>query len=559
MSRRVCFVFFTAAVLASALVCEPTCAQSGPVKSGPTVTPPVAPQAAPRVAPAVAPASTPANYDTLDRYQTVLRTLLEGIRSDKDGTQHAALAALRQLRDPALGPLFERLINSEDWSLRVDCVLGLAELSASGKVDIARVEQLPGEADREAAINAVIALKLVDSAQVKAMLAWSDLPSSQRVILAGELRRLGEAPDSALLIRLASSKTPEVAGLAVGILLDLKAAQAAQLAAKSREQIAALAPATRSAVIAQIAEACSVDGLVGAGPYIASLLTLPELTEENRQRTLGSLLVLSPTDAYPALAAAVIADRSTQSLLRYGSVLLASGARAPAAEWARFRSSAEARDEVLDAIADAGSALTDGDFTNAYAKLVATERRSVLRGALDGAHRIGPTADRAFGLACLALIMKPGPTPPQVSDTLLLSLFRLAELEPGELRGPLATDPLDPPTQDALLMALLNAGTPAAAEVARTIQGRASRTGEGQIAVLVARNSPSITPAELEELMRVAGGGVNVAFPVRTQAAWLWLRHSKKINDAIAMIAPDTSTTPVDKTQVEKSQLEKTQ
>ncbi|RLS24366.1 MAG: hypothetical protein DWH74_02990, partial [Planctomycetota bacterium] len=114
----------------------------------------------------MAPASTPANYDTLDRYQTVLRTLMEGVRSDKDGTQHAALAALRQLRDPALGPLFERLINSEDWSLRVDCVLGLAELSASGKVDIARVEQLPGEADREAAINAVIALKLVDSAQV---------------------------------------------------------------------------------------------------------------------------------------------------------------------------------------------------------------------------------------------------------------------------------------------------------------------------------------------------------------------------------------------------------
>ena len=160
-----------------------------------------------------------------------------------------------------------------------------------------------------------------------------------------------------------------------------------------------------------------------------------------------------------------------------------------------------------------------------------------MRAALDGARRMGPDAERAFGLACLALVLKPGPTPPALSETLLLSLFRLAETTAEPFRAALATPDLDEPTRDALLMSLANAGTPAAAEIARTVQGRSSRLGEGLIAVLVARNAPTLAKAELDELMRVAGGASNVAFPVRVQAAWLWMKHANRTGDALAALA----------------------
>jgi hypothetical protein len=92
-----------------------------------------------------------------------------------------------------------------------------------------------------------------------------------------------------------------------------------------------------------------------------------------------------------------------------------------------------------------------------------------------------------------------------------------------------------------MLMALLNAGTKEAADVANTMKGKTSRLGEGQIAVLHARNAATLTPAELEELMLVAGGAVKVALPVRQQAAWLWMKHANRSADATAALSQPAS------------------
>ncbi len=474
------------------------------------------------------------SYDALDPYRDAVQMLKSGISSTADGSQHAALVSLRQLRDPSLVPLFERLIRSDDWSVRVDSVLGLAELSPNGKVDIERIASLPGETDRDTAITAVLALKLADAEQVRSMLDWSDLPSTSRVLLAGELRRLGQSPDAALLNRLAKSKTPEVAGLATAILIDMKAKDSDVLAQTCVAQVAALPPASRGNAVAQIAEACSSDKLAGAGAFVASLLKLPEIPADSRMRAIGSLLVVSPVDAYAPLAEAVAADRSQVALVRYAVVLLASGARAPAEQWAQFRNG----DAMLEAIADAGAAIAKGDNTLAFNQLVALERRVVLRAALDGARRLGPDAEKAFGVACLNFILKPGNVPDQLRESLMLAIFRLAEVAPNELKAALASNTVEESFKDQILLALLSSGTTEATAVARTAQGKTNRGGEGKIAVLVARNSDKVTPDELRTLWQVAGGATNLPAPIRTQAAWLWLKHSNKINEAIAELAP---------------------
>jgi hypothetical protein len=479
-------------------------------------------------------AGTAQSYDSVDRFQTVLRTLREGVLSGNEGVQHASLVALRQLREPTLQRLFERLAEGDDWSARVDSVLGLAELSESGRIDISMVERLPGERDREAAINATLSLRLADRGQVEAMLAWSDLPSSQRVLLAAELRRLGGEPDTAMIVRLANSRTPEIAGLACCILLDMKAREAAPLSAKVRDLIDGLPPATRSAAIAQIADACAANRLAGSGAFLASLLSLPELADEARMRALGNLLIFSPTDGYAPLEAALAADSSQAALFRHASILLASGAPAPASVWARFRNG----DAMLESIADAGTAITAGERARAYRACIELERRVILRAAIDGANRIGTDAERDLGLACLEFVLRPGPTPPQMSEPLLAAMFRLAEIAPEEFRAALATPELDSATKDALLMSLLHGGTAVAADVAKTAKGGATRLGEGQIAVLAARHATSLAPAELEELMLVAGGAVNVSLPVRIQAAWLWMKHAGKVDVALAALLP---------------------
>ena len=56
-------------------------------------------------------------YDSIDAYATAMRPLKTALASPNESVQHSAMAALRQLRDPALAPLLERLRTAERWTL----------------------------------------------------------------------------------------------------------------------------------------------------------------------------------------------------------------------------------------------------------------------------------------------------------------------------------------------------------------------------------------------------------------------------------------------------------
>ncbi len=439
------------------------------------------------------------------------------------------MVALRELHDPTLKPLLEKLLKSDDWSLRVDSVLGLAELDPSGKVDIALVQSLPGEGDRETTINAILALELLDTSRVQSMLAWDDVPTAQRLLLACELRRLGGAPDSALVLKLTESKTPEIAGLATALLTDLQDPRAQEIQTRVLAEIAALGARTRSEIVAQIASACSMSRLTAAAPFVAALIALPDLTPDARMRSLGSLLVLSPEVAYPVFAAAVEADRSQTSLMRHASILLASGVRAPKSEWDRLRNG----DGLIEAFADAGTELGESKDDEAYARLLALKHRVALRAALEGARRLGPSSDRALGKACATFLLAQKREAAPLAESLTQAMGRLAKIAPEELRAALEGVADDRAIQESLLLALLSAGSPQASAVAQIAHGDASRLGEAMIAILAARHAETLTPAELDLLATVAAGGTGASSAIRTQAAWLWLRHAQRTQPAI--------------------------
>lgn len=474
-----------------------------------------------------------AQYGPVDPYESAVRVLREGIQSRNDGLQHAAMVALRELRDPATRSLLEKLLRCDDWSLRVDSVLGLAEIDPARKIDPALIAALPRESDRDLAISAVLALELADQERVKTMLAWEDIAASQRVLLAGELRRLGGEPDRAELGKLLDSKTPEVAGLALAILLDLGAPEATAATERIRAMIAELPPRSRSAAVAQIADAASIDGLKGSAPFVASLLALPDLAGDARARALGSLLVLDAEAGYPVLAKAVAEDRSQVALMRHAAILLASGARAPATEWNRLRNG----EPLIETIADAGVLLAASDDAAAYRKLVGLKHRITLRAALEGARRLGSSADRTLGLECLQLFESDQRTLGPLLEPVMRALARLAVVAPEELRPALERAAVRSDAQEPLLLVLAAAGTPEAAQVAASASGKTSRLGEALITVVRARTATEVTPDELQVLGNIAGGAVPVDPAVRVQASWLWLRHAKRLDGAIDSIA----------------------
>lgn len=491
-------------------------------------------------------------YGPVDPYDASLRAVREGIASRNGGTQHAAMVALRGLGSPSLRPLFERLVASDEWSLRVDAVLGLAELGAgrdtasevagAPRLDLSLLDALPTETDRETTIGAALGLGLLDASQIESILGWDDLRTPQRALLALELRRLGGRPDDGAIRRIAESRTPEVALVGAALALDCGTADAPGLADAAFGLVEAIsAERSRSGIVAQVVDSCSANGLRGAAAFAARLAALEGIAPEARLKALGSLLVLDASVARPLLEAIAADDRSQLGLMRLASVLVASGVALPEADWNRIRNG----DRLLETIADAGIAIGAGDLEGGYAKLAELRHRVTLRAAVDGARRAGPSAERAIGLAALGLLSRGdrrelGP----LAESVLLALARLAREEPAALREALAGAEGDRDLQEALLLALSSAGTEAAAEVARVARGRTSRLGEALVAVLDARNAEQVDPATLEMLALAAGGGVAVDPTIRLQAAWLWLEHAGRTDDAMQALAPAAADAP---------------
>jgi hypothetical protein len=479
----------------------------------------------------VSTAPVSAQYGPVDPYDSAMRALRDSIGSSNDAEQHAGMVSLRELRDAQLKPLLQKFLHSDDWSLRVDSVLGLAELDVSGKIDTNLVGSLPAEGDQETAVATAVGLGMLDADRINAMLAWDDLPSPQKLLLACALRKLGGTPDVALVTKLTESRTPEVAVLATALLLDLGSADPAA-ADRARATLSALPPKTRAAIVAQSAEGSSANNLKGAAPFIASLIELPDVADDARLRALGSLLVLAPEVAYPVLAARLERDRSQTSLMRFAAVLLASGVRAPKTEWDRLRNG----DALIEALADAGTAIGESRDQDAYAQLLALKHRVALRAATEGSLRLGDSAERALGLAAAKYLVEERRAAAPLIESLTRAIARLAQVAPTELAALLASVEDDRALQETFILALASAGTREAAEVAAAARGKSSRSGEAMIAVLGARHVDNASEDVLRELATVAGGGTGVSPVIRTQAAWLWLRHAKRTDDAIALL-----------------------
>jgi hypothetical protein len=65
------------------------------------------------------------------------------------------------------------------------------------------------------------------------------------------------------------------------------------------------------------------------------------------------------------------------------------------------------------------------------------------------------------------------------------------------------------------------------------VRGKLSQRGDSMALVAIARTAPELNPSELRELGRIGGGGGRVDEPIQMQAAWLYLKHAKKLAEAM--------------------------
>lgn len=498
-----------------------------------------------------------AQYEAVNPWDAAIRQLERATRFDRDGTHHTMLTALRQLNDPALKPLFLSLVQSDQWSMQVSGVFGLAELDPKGVVDPFLLAQVDNVADRSTAILAAVQLKMVDRAQAEAMLAWDDLTPRDRVVLYAEIARRGvdsPAPPAdegasrrrvEQLTALLDEESVETIGLAAFLLASDAAAPDPSGCDRLASALGEMNPRDRSTALALLAAAAATFELRGATDFIDGALKDSALKADARIACVAALLALSPDVGYAAWSRSMGASTTHSQRVRLALVLLASDITLPPNASAPLRAAIAAQgenatdDPLLGTIADAIDALAGGDVSSAFPALVRSRHVPSMTAALAAADRLNTAGQRATYGAFIDLLGAPfrESLTSSVIDLCLDASARLAKLDLAAVLARLdATPPEDPVLRDLLLLSLAGAHTPETAAAAHERREGGSKRTSSLILVSHARFAQQLPPEEVEELGRIAAGGSPLEGALQAQAAWLYARHSKRSEQAIAAL-----------------------
>lgn len=453
------------------------------------------------------------------------------VTPEGDGLQLVRLFALRRLRDPRLQPLYLGLLDSPHWELQVHGALGLAEISESRRLDPALARRAGADA-QEPLVASAIDLGMLGREELRALVAMDELAPGGRLLAWAELAQAGEPVDPALPKSLVSGAAAPVADLAALLLVEHgDPAPFAERNAADRERPARARRERRTRLI----EAIRQYDLPRAAPWLQELLSDPDLDGSSRYWGTLALLKLDADAGLAAWERLLGPAPSYADRVRGGLVLLASERRLAARPYERLARGLPDDDRLVRGIVAVGVARSTG-----------TDSPEALVALADLGH---PQAD-AWVMSTLAR----AETPPEVAIAVYGSMIdalerddaslaraidattRLAEFDLEAVLRRLEQAPDDGAVQEALLLGLMDEPDPAVglavARIPRLAAGRADA-----IALLVhARHAPRLSDEDLQRLGMIAAGGGRVSTGLRARAAWLYLVHGGRAEDALRAI-----------------------
>lgn len=465
-------------------------------------------------------------YGPVDEVAAATRRIQAATTYRPDGSHHLLLTSLRQLQDDSLRPLFERLVQGDHWTLRLDGILGLAELD-DAPVDPVLLEQITAPAERAAAIRAAVELELVQVPQAEEMLRWSGVPPAEQVALMGVVRSRGGAVDPDRLAGLVADPSPEVAAAASVLAADLGDAAAIDLFA---ERVGRLSGSARERAIVSLARTAERHRTAAAVPSLVAFASATDATRSERLACLSALLATDLETGLEMWTELFEATSSNAARLRTALLLLASEQPVPVETLALL----EGRGEVLEALGAAATAVSTG-----------TDRVAAFERILSGGHRL------SIAWAMTALLGLPPEVTSPIYTSMLETLIdgrlaapvvaieaasRLTAIDPEAMIGILeAAAAKDEAILEALLVGVLSSTDRAAAgRLARRVLGLGGRRADSLSILAIARTDEILSPSDLDLLAQAAAGGGRLDPSLEVQAAWLYLDRLDRTADALA-------------------------
>ncbi len=482
----------------------------------------------------VLPAAAPSSDRAFD---TSIRQLRAAVAGRSDGGHLLLLSSLRQLRDPSLRSFYLQLAHHGEPGSQIHAILGLAEIDSSGHIDPWLVSQLDSPAARYATIDNALQLDLIDTPQIKELLGWDDLEPEARVLLLAELLIRGEPIDQPALETLAGHERLRVAGLAAGVLSQLGHGDAFST---FRSRLEA-APRSQAVVLLRTLFAdVSRYELTTLLDWIADTIQQGELDPDTRAVGIATVLGLEPERGVALWARALGAEPTYSASLRYGLMLLAAAPEVGAAAFDRLPGG----DPLLDGMSRAGKAVCTGqDVVAALNALADLGHPASISWVMAAAGELDH--DQAAGVYTHLIDAVSGADkdrPDARAAVAFIAVSKLFQIDPGAVIARLDAAEDDGIEQQAILLGLLESNLPTAGRVAEGIKRIGFSRADSLALILIAKHAEQISPEQLQQLGVIASGGGLVVPTLEAQAAWLYLKHAAKIEQALAVTFADPPT-----------------
>ena len=466
-----------------------------------------------------------------------IRHLRSAVLPAADGGQPVLLSSLRQLRDPRMRSFLLQLAQHGEPRAQVHAILGLAEIDPSGHVDPWLISQLDDENARHITIESAIGLDLIDTPQMKELLGWDNLEPQSRGLLLAEILSRDEPVDREALAALAAHSDLDVSGLGACLLAQL--GDTAALDAY-RVRVDGEPDRIRNPLLRAMWAAVRAYELTAATDWVAETVEGDRLEPQVIAEGLSTVLVLDPERGVELWNRTLGADPSYSRMVRYAFLLLTAGPAVPASAYDRL----PADDKLLAAMAQAGKARSDGsEVASSLIELIDLGHRGTMRWVMQVAEDLDDAQAARLFTHVIDTIESGDPRSAQArTEVAFIAASRLFDIDAAAIIERLDRASDNSLVQEAILLGLLDARSPAAGSAADHVDHTGFSRADSLAMILLAKHAQQVTPAQLQQLGSIAAGGGQVSEMLRAQAAWLYLRHANKVEQAmVEVFAPTDS------------------
>ena len=468
------------------------------------------------------------------RFDIAIRHLKKAVTPQRDDSHLGRLSSLRIMHDPEMERLFLRLLNHDSWPIQVHAVLGLAEISEDGNVMPWLVNQVQPQA-RSQILAIAMEQDRLDAKTIQELMDWKDLEEANQIALFAYARSIDGEVALQQVNELTNAKEEKVAAAAWLLMTWLGDASGPE---KINAMLKDLPETKQLDILLTLTMMIRRHEITQAYPWLDE--TISELRQSKRFPAVvtagtGTLLALDSERGIKHWRKNFGEEPSRRRQIDAALMLLHSGASLPDKDQARIDTS----DELVGSIVAAGNAVAEsrGDTPQRLIELAELDHvRSItlLPGVIQGL-----PDDQAKVVLDRFLENLESDSFSEMDRVLAIeATYRLLELDPDYLMKRLQSTPDDSPLQEVMLNGMLRYRAPGMLDVVSSIRRIGMSTPDALALMLLARESTELEDAEIRQLGLLASGG-SLSDQLQAQAAWLYLKHTDRLESAMIHLVPD--------------------